>query len=93
MIARKLGPFVEILERSQAGELFESGEDLLAAMQRMQSDPGTREILGQRAFRAFVEHWSESAILPQYLAVIRRAAERRGATEVLRRLDAESVLS
>lgn len=88
VLARRIGPFVEILERSRAGELFETPEQLAAAMARLQAEPGTRERLGQRAFEAFESHWSESAVLPQYLDVVRRAAARRGDQRVLDKLTA-----
>jgi hypothetical protein len=35
-----------------------------------------------RARMAFTRHWSESAVLPRYLDVVRTAAERSGRTRV-----------
>jgi glycosyltransferase involved in cell wall biosynthesis len=92
VIARRLGPFPEIVEKAQAGELFESSEELVAAMRRLQTDPAKRAELGTRAFQAYVDHWSESAVIPQYLGVVRRAAERSGRQEVLDKLGAGALV-
>ena len=55
------------------------GDELLAALRRMQSDPAHRDLLARRAQDAFRENWCESAVVPRYLDIIRRAAQRRGA--------------
>jgi glycosyltransferase involved in cell wall biosynthesis len=78
VIARALGPFPEIVDKSGAGELFTNSEELVAAMRRVQNDPAHRARLSRAGFRAYVEHWSESAVVPRYLDIVRRAAERRG---------------
>ena len=78
VIARRLGPFPEILQRSGAGLLFETEAELRAAMHRFQEEPELRRELGARAVQAFIDHWSESAVMPRYLEVVRRAAERSG---------------
>jgi len=74
VIARRIGPFPEIIERARSGELFETQQELLAAMRKLLADPGARALAAQRGYQAFVEHWSESAVLPRYLDVVRRAA-------------------
>jgi len=86
VIARRLGPFPEIVERAQAGELFSTGDELLAAMARMQADPALREQYGRRGHQAYLDHWCESAVIPRYLDVVRRAALRRGRHEVAARI-------
>ena len=82
VIARSLGPFPEIVERSQGGELFTTGEDLVAAMRRIQSDPAHRERLAQAGFQAFREHWCESSVVPRYLGIVADAARRRGRSDI-----------
>jgi glycosyltransferase involved in cell wall biosynthesis len=77
VIARRIGPFPEIVRRAGAGELFETKEELLAAMRLMLQDPQARELAAQRGYDAYVEHWSEQAVLPRYLDVVRRAASRQ----------------
>jgi glycosyltransferase involved in cell wall biosynthesis len=83
VIARRLGPFPEIVAASGGGELFETRDDLLAAMRRIQEDPAHREQLAANGWRAYLERWTESAVIPRYLELVRRAAERRGDVDVL----------
>lgn len=86
VIARRLGPFPEIVEQAQAGELFETPEQLVAAMRRLQGDAALRARLGRAGYEAYCKHWTESAVIPRYLDIVRRAAERRGATELVQAL-------
>jgi len=76
VVARRIGPFPEILEKCPAGALFSTREELLAALRRLQSDADSRNALGRVAREGFEKHWSEGAVLPQYLDIVRRAAER-----------------
>jgi glycosyltransferase involved in cell wall biosynthesis len=78
VIARRLGPFPEIVESSGGGELFWTPEELAASMRRIQEDPGYRQRLAQSGNRAFKERWVESAVIPRYLEVVKRTAERKG---------------
>jgi glycosyltransferase involved in cell wall biosynthesis len=73
VLARRIGPLPELVERSGGGMVFDSAPELLAAMKRLQSDDGLRRRMGDAAGRGFQEHWSESAVLPQYLNVVTRA--------------------
>jgi glycosyltransferase involved in cell wall biosynthesis len=87
VIARRLGPFPEIVERARGGELFSTREELLAAMQRIQRDASHRDRLAQAGYDAFVANWSESAVIPRYFEILRRAAQRRGDRALLEKLD------
>lgn len=78
VIARRLGPFPEIVEGSGGGELFSTREELLAAMGRLSRDRAYRDRVAQAAYRAYVERWSERVVIPQYLDILERAAVRRG---------------
>ena len=91
VIARRLGPFPEILEQSGGGELFGTREELLAVMRRLQSDPAHRARLAAAGYRSYVERWSESAVIPKYLDIVRRAAVRRGHAHVSASLEAQEV--
>ena len=42
------------------------------------------------AVEAFEQHWSERAVIPQYLDVVRRAAERAGKQRIVERLGQEA---
>jgi glycosyltransferase involved in cell wall biosynthesis len=78
VIARRIGPFPEIVEQAQAGELFDGPEDLLAAMRRLQSDRDLRARFGRSGYEAYRRYWSESAVIPRYLDIVARAAKSRG---------------
>ncbi len=86
VIARRIGPFPEIVTESGGGELFDTAEELVAAMRRLQGDPVHRERLARSGYRAFVERWSESAVVPRYLDIVRRTAEKKGDRGVLSKL-------
>lgn len=91
VVARRLGPFPEILERSGGGELFSTREELLAAMGRLSGDPAYRAELAASGYRAYAEHWSERVVVPQYLDIVRRAAQRRGNVRVAELLALQEV--
>ncbi len=82
VIARRIGPLPEIVARSGAGELFTTPNELRSAMRRMQHDPKYRAELATAGLRAFLEEWTEDAVLPRYLDIVRRAAARRGHARV-----------
>jgi glycosyltransferase involved in cell wall biosynthesis len=82
VIARRLGPFPEIVEASGGGELFTTGDELRAALSRLLSDPAARQRCADAGYRGFVERWSERVVVPKYLDIVRRAAGRRGQKRV-----------
>lgn len=88
VLARRIGPFPEIVTRSEGGLLFDGPGDLADAMQRMQSDPALRERMARQGRAAFLKYWSEAAIIPQFLEVVRKTAERTQRTGILRKLEA-----
>lgn len=90
VIARAIGPFPEIVERAGGGLLFRTADELVAALRRMQGDRALRDRMAKAGYQAFRDNWSESAVVPRYLDIIRRAAERRGAARVVQTLSEES---
>jgi hypothetical protein len=74
VVARRLGPFPEIVERAGAGELFSSQDELHAALRRLLAEPDRRDELARRGWQASVDVWSESAVIPRYLELAQRAA-------------------
>ncbi len=82
VIARGIGPFPEVLQRSGAGELFNLPAELDAILRRLQHDPAYRATLAAGARQAVCQYWSESVVVPAYLDIVRRAAARRGRTAV-----------
>lgn len=83
VIARRLGPFPEIVGLAQGGELFSTSEELAAAVRRLLYDTSMQQQLAQNAYAAYLAHWTESAVVPRYLDIVREAARRRGANQVL----------
>lgn len=79
-IARRIGPFPEIIEQG-GGLLFSDGEELLDNMRRLASDPGLRWELGAAARQGFETHWTEEVVVPGFLELVQRAAA-RGRTAV-----------
>lgn len=86
VLARRLGPFPEIVEASGGGMVFSTTEELLEGMRRLASDPVRREALGHSARRAFLERWSEAVVVPRYLEIVRQAAERSQSPSLLAKL-------
>ncbi|MDQ2665192.1 MAG: glycosyltransferase family 4 protein [Gemmatimonadota bacterium] len=79
VIARRLGPFPEIVERAEAGLLFSTNTELRDAMRQLQGDPAMRERLSRAARVAFVAHWTDTVVLPAYLEIVERATVRANA--------------
>jgi glycosyltransferase involved in cell wall biosynthesis len=77
VIARRIGPFPEIVAQSGGGELFADEGELVGAMRRLQQDPARRATMGRRAYDACRERWSEEVVVPQYLNLVERAARAR----------------
>jgi len=88
VIARRLGPFPEIVEACGGGALFETRTELVEAMDRMRTDVEHRERCAENARQGFVERWCESAVVPRYLELLGEAAERGGRDEVARAIRA-----
>ncbi len=78
VIARKLGPFPDIVRDSGAGFLFETPGDLAAAITQLAQDGALRARLGEAARTSFRAKWSEAAVMRQYLDVLAQAADKRG---------------
>ncbi len=89
VLARRIGPFPEILEHAGGGELFATAGELEAALHRLLDEPGRRDRFARAGFAAFQTTWSESAVVPRFLEVVRRAAERKGDRRVAEALTAE----
>ena len=91
VIARRLGPYPEIIEPSGGGILFESPAELAGALHRLAGDAALRSQLGQAAQHAFRRLWSEEVVLQRYLGLVASIAECRGLNRVLGRMQAAAV--
>jgi len=78
VIARRIGPFPEIIERCGGGVLFTNQAQLVSMMKQMQHDAQYRNSLALAARAGFDRHWSESVVIGQYFSTLQRAANRAG---------------
>ena len=78
IIARRLGPFPEIIAESRGGLLFETSDELKKALVRMASDKPLRDSFARSARQAFETLWSEDIALKEYLDLILKLAVRKG---------------
>ena len=78
VIARRLGPFPEIVQRAGGGSLFETEDDLISAMRGLQHQPEARAGQGAAARMAFLDIWHEDKVLAAYGAALARAAHEKG---------------
>ncbi len=88
VIARRLGPFPEIVETSGGGLLFDDEQSLVGAMQALQGDAGLRNALAARARASFAAIWHEDRVMAAYGASFAKAAHRGGHKALAKALDA-----
>ena len=91
VLARAIGPLPETIGRSGAGATFDDAHGFADLLARVQTDPDWRAEMGRRALASFDRYWSEDAVLPEYLRVVRNAALASGRTDVAERIDPEAV--
>lgn len=78
VIARNLGGMPEIVAESRGGFLYDTEEDLIAAMDQLLSNPSHRDNLGQRGFETYKQKWTVEAHLQGYFSIIEHIAKQRG---------------
>jgi glycosyltransferase involved in cell wall biosynthesis len=76
VIATELGAVGELARESGGGLTYKGEEELVEAMERLRTEPGLREQLGERGHAAFVERWSPKPHLDSYLGLIEQAGAR-----------------
>lgn len=81
VLARRLGPFPEIIARG-GGLLFDDADELMAAICSVQTDSNYREALSREARQAYERHWSDRVVLDQYTDLISRVARDKGMKHV-----------
>jgi glycosyltransferase involved in cell wall biosynthesis len=79
VIARRVGPFPEIMDAAGGGALFATEDELVAAMAGLQRDPAARARMAESAYRACRELWSEEVVIGRFLDMIGRAQAARPA--------------
>lgn len=69
-IVRNLGGMLEIIRESGGGFVYDTEDELIAALDRLIDDPTCRNELGRRGYETFKQKWTEEAHLTQYLKLI-----------------------
>ena len=87
VVARRIGPFPELVESCGGGELFGTPDELAVALARMQQEPSRRAQLARAAYQGFLANWTESAVLPRYFNLLERTARSCGRTDIARTLE------
>jgi len=77
VIARKLGGMPEIVEKSNAGILFETEDELLHALDYLAENPSHRRALGERGYKAYLEYWSPNIHLKKYFELIDKVKDKK----------------
>jgi glycosyltransferase involved in cell wall biosynthesis len=77
VIVRKIGGMPEQVERG-GGLVYDTDEELAAAMERLLADRAYRDELGRQGRAAYGAVWTAGAHVESYLALIRDLAGRRG---------------
>ena len=74
VIARNLGGIPEAIHESEGGFVYDTEEELVAAMDRLLENPSHRRELGQRAYQVYQHRWTPRVHLQRYFALIREIA-------------------
>lgn len=82
VIARKIGPFPEIINQCGGGLLFSNNDELEEAMHELQGNRSFLESKGVAARSGFERYWSERAVLKRYFNAVRQAALAAGNDKV-----------
>ena len=78
VIARHRGGMAELVAESGGGIVYDTQEELIAAMDRLCFDPSLRKTLGGKGYAACREKWSAESYISRYLNLIAGIAEKRG---------------
>jgi glycosyltransferase involved in cell wall biosynthesis len=88
VIARRLGPFPEIIDACGGGMLFSDMAELDAALSRIADDASLRLTMSCKAREGFAHNWTEEVVVEQYFDALARAAHKKGDVALSRKLEA-----
>jgi glycosyltransferase involved in cell wall biosynthesis len=77
-IVRNLGGLPEAINESGGGLIYETEDELLAALDRVLANPSCRRELGAQAYDTYQRIWTVEAHLERYFSLIAEIAARRG---------------
>ncbi|HEX5070061.1 MAG TPA: glycosyltransferase family 4 protein [Vicinamibacterales bacterium] len=73
VIARRIGPFPEIIECANGGLLFSDDQELSSAMTRLLGDAALRDAMAASAYCVTRARWSEDVVIGAYLKLVEDA--------------------
>ena len=85
VVARRIGPFTEIVEESGGGLLYERDDELLPCLARLQQDAVLRASLAEAGYRATLTHWSEPVVMDALEHLIDEGLDAKRAGRAVRR--------
>jgi glycosyltransferase involved in cell wall biosynthesis len=74
VVVRNLGGMPEVIEESGAGFVYNTDDELVAAMDRLLADFSYRNQLGQRGYEAYKKNWTAEIHFERYFKLIREIA-------------------
>jgi glycosyltransferase involved in cell wall biosynthesis len=77
VIVRNLGGMAEVVEESGGGLTYQTDEELVLAMARLQNDIEYRDTLGRLGYEAWEKKWTAEAHMERYFELIEQVAARR----------------
>ena len=81
-IARDLGPYPEIVEKSQGGLLFRDAASLRQAIDELTRPEGRRDEMGYKARAAFERLWSEDVAMKRYFELVEEIKREKAAPAI-----------
>jgi glycosyltransferase involved in cell wall biosynthesis len=69
-IVKNLGGMPEIIKESGGGCIYDTNDELVAAMDQLIADPSYRNDLGRRGYQTYKQKWTEEAHLKRYFDLI-----------------------
>jgi len=76
VIVNNLGALPEVVEDSGGGMIYDTEEQLLAAIQTLATDDTLRDELGRNGHEAFLKYWNEESHIRQYMQLIEQVSEK-----------------
>lgn len=69
-LVRNLGALQEIIRASGGGLVYDTDAELIAAMERLQTNAALRQEWGESGYQAYLRNWTAEVHLDRYLALV-----------------------
>lgn len=86
VIVRNLGPYPEVVNKSDAGFTFNSSDELKLAINQLANNKDLRNKMGAAGRAAYEKYWSEKASMDKYFSTIKQIAEKKNRVDTLKKL-------